>query len=78
MSYLASASLVVLGLALLVVAMLRVARSLRGLAAANASTRSRFADQAGLIRARLAALGVAVAQRRRIGWGRQPGGAEGR
>ncbi|GAA0642039.1 hypothetical protein GCM10010174_75720 [Kutzneria viridogrisea] len=74
MPYLPSALLIILGLVLLVLALLRVFRSLRGLSSASRLARARFSDRSGLLRARVAALGVAIAERRRNHWGRRDGG----
>jgi hypothetical protein len=72
--YLPSALLIVLGLVVLVLALSRVLRSLRRFGAASATARAEFGDRSGLIKARVAALGVAIAERRRIKPTRPHGG----
>ena len=63
--YLPSIVLGILGLLVLAVAMRRVRRSVERFSGAAALTGERLADESGLLRARTAALGVAVRQRRR-------------
>lgn len=65
--YVIAALVIVLGLALLVRTLLRTRRKLALLKATAARAGADIADRRGLIRARIAALGVALAQRRRIG-----------
>jgi hypothetical protein len=65
--YVIAALVVVLGLVLLVLTLLRTRRKVARLRAAAARAGADIADRRGLIRARIAALGVALAQRRRIG-----------
>ncbi|QUF06125.1 bacteriophage holin [Actinosynnema pretiosum subsp. pretiosum] len=64
MPYLPSLALVLLGLVILVVAVLKVTRSLRRARAASTLMSDRVGDRVGFLRARLAALGVAFQQRR--------------
>ncbi|WP_345034044.1 hypothetical protein [Kutzneria kofuensis] len=65
--YVIAALVIVLGLVLLVLTLLRTRRKAAGFRAAAARAQADIADRRGLIRARVAALGVALAQRRRIG-----------
>jgi hypothetical protein len=58
------AVVVAVGLAVLVFAGLRFAAALKRLLTATGRTGARFADETGLLRARRAALRVAVAQRK--------------
>jgi hypothetical protein len=55
---------IVLGVVVLVLICVRVIRSLRRFRAASTLVGDRVGDGAGLLRARFAALGVAVAERR--------------
>ncbi|GAB2788411.1 bacteriophage holin [Amycolatopsis magusensis] len=64
MSYMLSAALVVIGLVLLAVLAIRLRRGLRGLRRTTSMVTTAAGDRAGLLRARSAALGVAVARRR--------------
>lgn len=58
------AVVVVIGLAVLALAGLRTAGSVKRLAVASGQTGARYADATGLLRARRAALRVAIAQRK--------------
>jgi hypothetical protein len=64
--YVVSVALPVLGLVVLVAALLRVRRAVRGLTGAAAAAGYRVSDASGLLRARSAALGIAIRQRRRV------------
>ncbi|WP_367127208.1 bacteriophage holin [Saccharothrix sp. HUAS TT1] len=64
MPYLPILALVLLGLVLLVLTVLRVVGPLRRFRAASTLVGDRVGDGVGLLRARSAALGVAIAQRR--------------
>ncbi|GAA3463005.1 MULTISPECIES: bacteriophage holin [Saccharothrix] len=64
MPYLPTLLLVAFGVIVLVVVGFRVIGSLRRFRAASTLVGDRVGDGAGLLRARLAALGVAVAERR--------------
>lgn len=74
--YVIAALVVVLALALLVTTLLRTLRQAGRLKVTAARAQADLADRRGLIRARVAALGVALAQRRTIRAGQ--GDAEGR
>jgi hypothetical protein len=63
--YLPTVVLIVLGLAVLVVLLVRTAKVLRGFRQTASMVATNTQDRAGLIRARTAALRVAFAQRRR-------------
>lgn len=65
--YVIAALVIVLGLVLLAVTLQRTLRKAARLKAEAARAQADIADRRGLIRARVAALGVALAQRRRIG-----------
>lgn len=65
--YVIAALVIVLGLVLLVLTLLRTRRKVARLRVTAARAKADIADRRGLIRARVAALGVALAQRRRIG-----------
>ncbi|WP_211767683.1 hypothetical protein [Kutzneria sp. CA-103260] len=67
MLYVIAALVILLALALLVRTLLRTRRKVTLLKATAARAGADIADRRGLIRARVAALGVALAQRRRIG-----------
>ncbi|MFJ6676926.1 bacteriophage holin [Actinosynnema sp. NPDC091369] len=64
MPYLPILAPIVLGVVVLVLTSVRVIRSLRRFRAASTLVGDRVGDGAGLLRARFAALGVAVAERR--------------
>ncbi|GAA1337658.1 bacteriophage holin [Saccharothrix algeriensis] len=64
MPYLPSLVLLLVGMVFLIVVLVRVLRSLRRFRAASTLVGNRVGDGAGLLRARFAALGVAVAERR--------------
>jgi hypothetical protein len=65
--YVIAALVIVLALAPLVLTLSRTRRKAARLRATAARAQADLADRRGLIRARIAALGVALAQRRRIG-----------
>ncbi|WP_075740473.1 bacteriophage holin [Actinoalloteichus fjordicus] len=65
MSYLLSGLMIALGLLLLVVVVLRLLRSVRTVRRAQSRLRRTVEDRGGLLRARLAAVEVAVKERRR-------------
>jgi hypothetical protein len=65
-SYAFSIALVVVGLLVLLAVMLRMRRTVRRFAATAAAVNLRVSDGSGLLRARTAALGVAIRQRRRV------------
>ncbi len=65
--YVIAALVVVLGLVPLGVTLQRTLRKAARLKSTAARAQADIADRRGLIRARIAALGVALAQRRRIG-----------
>ncbi|MEV6610363.1 bacteriophage holin [Kutzneria sp. NPDC051319] len=67
MLYVIAALVIVLGLVLLAVTLQRTLRKAARLKATAARAQADIADRRGLVRARIAALGVALAQRRRIG-----------
>ncbi|MFB9903477.1 bacteriophage holin [Allokutzneria oryzae] len=64
MPYLLSLLLVVAGLAVLLFVVVKVLRSLSRFGAAQAAVNRHFDDRAGLLRARSAALRVAIAERK--------------
>lgn len=64
MPYLPTLLLIVLGLVVLVVVAIRLIGSLRRFRAASTLVGDRVGDGVGLLRARFAALGVALAERR--------------
>ncbi|QQQ79030.1 bacteriophage holin [Saccharothrix sp. 6-C] len=64
MPYLPSLVLIALGVVVLVLTAVRVIRSLRRFRAASTLVGDRVGDGVGLLRARSAALGVALAERR--------------
>ena len=64
MPYLPSLVLIVLGVVVLVPTTIRVIRSLRRFRVASTLVGDRVGDGVGLLRARSAALGVAIAERR--------------
>lgn len=64
MPYLPTAVLVALGLVLLVLVVVRTLGAVRRFTTAAAMVNGRVSDEAGVIRARSAAVSVAVAQRR--------------
>ncbi len=64
MPYLPTAVLLVLGLALLVVLLVRTAKVLRAFRRTTSMVATNTQDRAGLVRARAAGLRVAFAQRR--------------
>lgn len=64
MPYLPILAPIVLGVVVLVLTCVRVIRSLRRFRAASTLVGDRVGDGVGLLRARFAALGVAVAERR--------------
>jgi hypothetical protein len=66
MPYLPSIALLILGLLLLVAVGLAVLRAVRRFTGAAAAANDRVSDQSGLLRARTAAVGVAIRQRRRV------------
>jgi hypothetical protein len=80
--YVIAALVIVLGLLLLGITLQRTLRKAARLKSTAARAQADIADRRGLIRARVAALGVALAQRRRIGSEQQVAGvaaqAEGR
>ncbi|WP_308075262.1 bacteriophage holin [Actinokineospora sp. PR83] len=63
MSYLPSAALVLVGLGLVTVFVVRLLRGAGRVRSAAGAARSAFGDRAGLLRARSAALRIAVAER---------------
>ncbi|RZQ63665.1 bacteriophage holin [Amycolatopsis suaedae] len=63
MSYLPSIALAVAGLVLLVVLLIRLVRGLRALRRTSSMVATDASDRAGLLRARYAAVRVAVTQR---------------
>ncbi|KDN19581.1 bacteriophage holin [Amycolatopsis rifamycinica] len=65
MPYLPTAALIVLGLAVLVVLLVRTVKVLRAFRQTASMVATNTQDRAGLVRARSAALRVAFAQRRR-------------
>jgi hypothetical protein len=65
--YVIAALVIVLGLVPLAVTLQRTLRKAARLKATAARAQADIADRRGLVRARIAALGVALAQRRRIG-----------
>ncbi|WP_410566605.1 bacteriophage holin [Amycolatopsis sp. cmx-4-61] len=65
MPYLPTVALVVIGLALLVVLLVRTAKVLRAFRRTASMVAAHTQDRAGLVRARSAALRVAFAQRHR-------------
>ncbi|HTI27681.1 MAG TPA: bacteriophage holin [Kutzneria sp.] len=67
MLYVIAALVIVPGLVLLGVTLQRTLRKAARLKSTAARAQADIADRRGLIRARIAALGVALAQRRRIG-----------
>jgi hypothetical protein len=69
--YVIAVLVIAVALAFLVVTLLRIRRKAARLGAAAARARADVADRRGLLRARIAALGVALARRRRIGGGEQ-------
>jgi hypothetical protein len=64
MSYLPALVIVAVGLSLLVVVLVRVARHVREFNRAADATRAHIGDGTGTLRARLAALGVAMKETR--------------
>ena len=66
MGYVLSVALAVVGLLVLLAALLRVRRSVRNLTRTAAAANVRITDMSGMLRARTAALGVAIRQRRRV------------
>jgi hypothetical protein len=75
--YVLAAVVIVVCLGLLVFGIRRVLGSARRFSATRTQAKARFDDQRGLLRARIAALGVAFAQRRRIVAPRRGSGGEG-
>lgn len=65
--YVIAALVIVLGLVPLAITLRRTLRKAARLKATAARAQADIADRRGLVRARIAALGVALAQRRRIG-----------
>ncbi|WP_285499785.1 bacteriophage holin [Actinokineospora sp. NBRC 105648] len=65
MPYLPSAVLLLIGIALLVFALVRVSRGVARARSVLAAAKATFGDESGLLRARSAALRVAVADRKR-------------
>ncbi|HEV2783535.1 MAG TPA: bacteriophage holin [Actinophytocola sp.] len=63
--YLSSIALVVVGLLVLGAVLVAVLRAVRRFAGAAAAASGRVTDRTGLLRARTAAVGVAIRQRRR-------------